>query len=291
MSVVIISSLQDPASKNIKQLLLEKSTWDPINSFDNNPVFLSSKIKDVYIVTIGDRKIFRENIDKEIEKKLKIKPKKIIFISRHTSSMKKPTLTVHPIGNYGEAQFGGKPKTLVKSAPQLMTNLLRLIKKNFRLTNLDYQVCFEVTHHGPYLETPTLFTEIGSTEKEWNNKEAAKIIAQSILDLLEIYRSETYDLNENPVLLGIGGGHYAPRFTDVIFEKKAAFGHMIPSYQINAGNIDDYILEKTIVATPNLKGVYIHRKALKKSQVTGYKNWFENRGIPVISSKELTPLN
>ncbi len=291
MSVVIVSSVKDPASTNIKERLLEQSTWDSVNSFDDIPVFLNSKIEDIYLVTIADRKIFRENLDKEIENKLKIKPKKVIFISKHTSEMKKPTLTVHPIGNYGEAKFGGKSNTLVKSAPLVMTDLLRLIKKNFRLTNLDYQVCFEVTHHGPYLETPTIFAEIGSTEKEWNNKESAKIISQSILDLLEKQKSETDSLNEIPILLGIGGGHYAPRFTDVIFEKKAAFGHMIPSYQINAGIIDNKILEKAIDATPDLKGIYIHRKALKKSQVTYYKNWFLDQGIPVISSKELAPLN
>jgi D-aminoacyl-tRNA deacylase len=290
MSDIIVASTEDPASTNIKQRLLEQSTWDSINSFDDNPVFLNIEIKDTYIVTISNKKIFRENLDKEIENKLNIKPRNIIFISRHTSEMKKPTLTVHPVGNYGEAKFGGKSKTLVKSSPILMTDLLRLIKINYKLTNLEYQVCFEVTHHGPYLETPTIFAEIGSTEKEWNNKESADIIAKAILETLEKNQSQTNSIKEIPVLIGIGGGHYAPRFTDVIFEKNAAFGHMIPSYQINAGNIDDKIFEKTIQATPNLKGIYIHKKALKKSQVTEYKNWFINRGIPVISSKDLAPL-
>ena len=106
---MIVSSIKDPASTNIKERLLEQSSWDSVNSFDNIPVFLNSKIKDVYLVTIADRKIFRENLDKEIENKLKIKPKKVIFISKHTSEMKKPTLTVHPVGNYGDAKFGGKP--------------------------------------------------------------------------------------------------------------------------------------------------------------------------------------
>jgi D-aminoacyl-tRNA deacylase len=232
-----------------------------------------------------------ENLDKEIESKLGIKTKQTIFISRHTSEMEKPTLTVHPIGNYGEAQFGGKPKTLVKSAPRLMTHLLRLIKKNLQSTNLTYQVCYEVTHHGPYIETPTFFVEVGSTEREWNKKEPAKIIAQSILELLGKYHYEEDFSDDIPILLGIGGGHYAPRFTDVVFEKKAAFGHMIPSYQIKAGNIDSEMFEKTLDATPNVKAAYIHKKALKKSQVTEYKKWFQNKGIPVISSKELSALD
>ncbi len=65
---------------------------------------------------------------------------------------------------------------------------------------------------------------------------------------------------------------------------------MIPSYQIDAGNINDEIFKKTLEATPNVKGVYLHKKALKKSQVTEYKKWFQNQSIPVISSKELKDL-
>ena len=63
---------------------------------------------------------------------------------------------------------------------------------------------------------------------------------------------------------------------------------MIPTYQIDAGIINDEMFEKALNATPNVKGVYIHKKELKKSQVTQYRKWFEERGIPVISSKDLT---
>ncbi|MCK5260671.1 MAG: hypothetical protein KAJ44_00645, partial [Thermoplasmatales archaeon] len=156
MTVVIVSSTEDPASTSIKKNLLEQSSWNEVESFDNLPVYRHSTMKDIVIITIRDRKIRYENLDKEIDNKLGIKPKQAIFISRHRSEMGRPTLTVHPIGNYGEAQFGGKPKTLVKSVPRLMTHLLRLIKKNLQSTDLTYQVCYEVTHHGPYLETPTL---------------------------------------------------------------------------------------------------------------------------------------
>ena len=34
----------------------------------------------------------------------------------------------------------------------------------------------------------------------------------------------------------------------------------------------------------------VDRKSLKKSQISEYKNWFQNRGISVISSKELADL-
>jgi len=79
----------------------------------------------------------------------------------------------------------------------------------------------------------------------------AEIIAKSLLELLETYHYEEDLPRDIPVLLGIGGGHYAPRFTDVILEKKAAFGHMIPRYHIDSGNINDEMLEKALQATPN----------------------------------------
>jgi len=291
MVVLIVSSKTDPASINIKNSLLKQSSWNEINTFDGNPVYRHSEMKDVLIATINDSKIRHENLDKEIEDKLGFKLKQIIFASRHRSKMGKPTLTVHPIGNYGKADFGGKPKTLVTSSPRLMTHLLRLIKKNLQLTDLNYQVCYEVTHHGPYLEVPTFFAEVGSTELEWNKKEPAEIIARSISSLIKKYHYEEDLPDDIPVLIGIGGGHYAPRFTDVIFEKKVAFGHMIPSYQIEDGNVDMEIFKKALNATPNVSAIYINKKALKKSQVSEYKQWFQDLGIPVVSSKELPALH
>ena len=290
MTVIIVSSTKDPASTNIKKRLLEQASWNDRGSFNNLPVFEHATMKDVKIVTINDRKIRHENLDKEIKQSLGLEPKQIIFISRHTSKMKKPTLTVHPLGNYGEAKFGGKTKTLVPPAPKLMAHLLRLIKKNLQSTNLNYHVCYEVTHHGPYLEVPTLFAEVGSTEEEWIKKEPAKIIAQSILELLKEFHYEDDFPNDIPVLVGVGGGHYAPRFTDVVFEKKAAFGHMIPSYQIDTDTISSEMFNKALDSTQNVAAVYFDKKALKKSQVTEFKNWFQNKGIPIISSKELTSL-
>ncbi len=290
ITVLIVSSLLDPASINIKERILEQSEWEEIDTFYNNPVYSHLNMKDIVIITINDRKIRHENLDKEIKEKLNLIPKQAIFISRHTSKTGAPTLTTHPIGNYGDAQFGGKTKTLSISSPRLMTHLLRILKKNAEQAKLYHKVCFEVTHHGPYMSIPTLFVEVGSNKEEWIKKEPANIVAKSVLALLSSYHYEEDFTNDIPVLVGIGGGHYAPRFTDVALEKKIAFGHMIPSYHIDAGNINDEMFEKVLQATPDVKGIYFHRKALKKSLVSKYRQWFENRGIPTVSSKELPDL-
>jgi D-aminoacyl-tRNA deacylase len=290
MTVLIISSTEDPAGCNIKKGLLEQTNWEEIDTLYNNPVYRHIDMKDIVIVATNNRTIRHENIDKEIEEKLKIKPKQAIFITRHRSKTGEPTLTTHPIGNYGEAQFGGKTKTLVESSPRLMTHLLRLLDKNAKEVNTYHKVCFEVTHHGPHINIPTLFVEVGSTEEEWQKTKPANIVAKSVIELLQKYHYEEQMPKDIPVLIGIGGGHYAPRFTDIVLEKKSAFGHMIPAYQIKAGNIDEEMLEKAIKFTPGIEAVYLHRKSLKKSQITEYKKWFKEKNIPAISSKTLEDL-
>ncbi|HIG99712.1 MAG TPA: transposase [Thermoplasmata archaeon] len=290
MTVLIVSSAEDPASTNIKYSLLEQTTWEEHGIFYDTPVYRHTSMKNLMMVTIPDKKIRHENIDQEVHDQLNLTPDIAIFLSRHRSKTGEPTLTVHPIGNFSDALFGGQPKTLVLAAPRMMTQILRLIKKNLQQTNLGYKVCYEVTHHGPFLKIPTLFVEVGSTEVQWQQKEPARIIATSLLEMLPTAQYEKNFPKDIPVLLGIGGGHYAPRFTEIALQKKVAFGHMIPTYKIDEGAIDDEILEKTMQATPDFTGVYLHKKDLKKSQVTHFRNWFENRNIPILSSKEFKDL-
>ena len=290
MTVLIISSTEDPASTHIKHGLLEHSPWEEHGSFYNTPVYRHTSMKNLALVTIPDKKIRHENIDIELHDQLSLTPDIAIFLSRHRSKTGEPTLTVHPIGNFSDAQFGGQPKTLIPTVPKLMTHLLRLIAKNLQKTDLTYKVCYEVTHHGPYLQIPTVFVEVGSTEIQWQQKEPATIIATSLLEMLPSHQNEDDFPKDIPVLIGIGGGHYAPRFTEIALQKNVAFGHMIPTYKIDEGAITDEILEQAMQKTPGFTGVYLHKKDLKKSQVTYFRNWFQTRGITVISSKDLKDL-
>jgi len=286
MTVLIIASNKDPASINIKNCLLKQSQWENINTFYENKVYKNIKNQNLIIITINDRKILHDNIDTEVQKNLGLKPKLAIFISRHTSKTGNPTLTLHPIGNYGKALFGGRDKKLIQSSPIIMTELLRILKRNANEKNLYHNVCFEVTHHGPNISIPSLFIEVGSNPDEWKKISPANVVAKSILELFELSYIENRS-TDIPVLIGLGGGHYAPRFTDIALERKVAFGHMIPTYQINSGVIDELMIEEVIKNTRNLSGVYIHRKALKKSQVTEFKKIFKNKGIRIISSNDL----
>ena len=289
MVTLIVSSTEDPASTNMKKYLLIDYNWSEIEEMFGHAVYSSDDLNSI-IVTIDDRHIRHEEIDKEVEDHLGIKIHQMVTVSRHRSKTGEPTLSTHPLGNFGEAKFGGRDRTFVKSSPKLMTTLLRLIKKHATARNLYHQVTFEATHHGPYVHVPAFYAEVGSNENEWRNDLPAKVVADSILELLSSYGSERDLPGDIPVLVGIGGGHYVPRFTDLVFKKNVAFGHMIPNYQIDTGLIDMGILQKVFDATPGFSGVYIHRKSLKKSVTREFERMFRDMDVRVWRSADLDPL-
>ncbi len=271
---LILTSQDDLASLNIREKLLAMDDWKKIGMFHNFPVYKSEKF---YLVHLKIQKIYAENIDMQIREKLKIDFDNIIVASKHRSSAGIRSLTVHPIGNWGKAEYGGKERTVVKTNPHLMTEALRLLKKNNNLE--EYNVSFEATHHGPYLETPTFFIEIGSTEEEWRDDRAGEILAKTIMELEE---------KRYTPALGIGGGHYMPRITDVALQYKISFGHMLPSYAVEYANEDT--IKMACEKTDNCKHAYIHRKGLKSEQKKKVLGILEKLGIKIISSKELEKL-
>ena len=76
-----------------------------------------------------------------------------------------------------------KKKTLCNSSALLQKTAF--LKLNELTKNTKYQVTLECTHHGPFLEKPCMFIEIGSSIQQWKDKNAAKIIANTIQYLLK----------------------------------------------------------------------------------------------------------
>jgi D-aminoacyl-tRNA deacylase len=92
----------------------------------------------------------------------------IVFISRHSSLSGTPTLSVHTPGNLGEAKLGGIPRRVSVSPANAMIDVLKVMMRLKEKMRLDYEVCYAVTHHGPSLNVPTMFSELGSSSKQWN---------------------------------------------------------------------------------------------------------------------------
>lgn len=214
-----------------------------------------------------------------------------VFLSRHKSEAGTKSLTVHHLGNFGkEAPVGGVPEKLCGCLPQLEAAYLRaLAKKNEEtaLVNEGFVVSLEATHHGPYhSEKNCLFIELGSSEKEWSNEKAAQILAETVLEetpnLISV-NSQNKNGNKDVVVVGFGGGHYAPDFTKLVLRQPYAFGHICAKYAL------EYLNESTfnqMIEKSGAKEIVLDWKGLKdgKEKVMTFS---EKSGLPIKRVQDL----
>lgn len=272
---LVVTSEEDIASMNIRERLLAMADWEERGEFDGSPVLAHG---DFIMILIREIHLEADNLDRRIKNEVGLEPDCMIFASRHKSQSGLRTLTVHPIGNYGEAKFGGRERTVVPAAPRSMTQALLLLKRH--ASGLDFNISFECTHHGPYLETPCFFIEIGSDEVAWPEVEPGNAIARTILDL-----DPAGEVSRDRIAIGVGGGHYAPRHSHLVMDRQISIGHMIPSYALD--NVDDDTVSQVIERTPGCKVVYFHRKAMNKPRYRELKGIFEEKGIRAVRSSDL----
>lgn len=272
--MLIATSLADPASTNIRERLLEAEGWEEIGTFDDQPAYQRG---DRVLVTIKEMHLHRDHLDRQVSEDLGIRVEVVAYASRHRSESGMRSFTVHPLGNFREAEFGGLPRRLVTTAPHWMTQALRLLAR--RVARLDYTVSFEATHHGPYLEAPTFYIEVGSDERAWLNLEAARAIADVLLELQP---------ERGLVALGIGGGHYVPRITDVALRRRVSFGHLIPSYV--AGSLDDDMLYQAMEKSPEVEVAYVHRKAFRAAERRRLEEMLRDHGLRVVRQADIDPV-
>ncbi len=175
-------------------------------------------------------------------------PPSLVFPSVHRSATSRAALTVHPLGNPGEAtDVGGRPRTLVPTDPRRMADALRKISEV--AAALGWASSFEATHHGPAVEQPAFFVEIGAPDHA-HPPEAALAAYARLLPALE----------EDPrdrVALGLGGGHYAPHFSELVLERQWAFGHLLPRHARAVATPD--LLARAAELSPGLAGTIYHR--------------------------------
>jgi len=273
--LLILSSGNDLASTNIKQRMLELGGWEEAGQAFGSKALRRGRF---VVATFADEHLYHDHPDREASEALNEDWEAVVYLSRHRSASGNRSLTVHPIGNYGAADFGGTEGTLVPSAPRLMTAALRALKR--RAAALDYSVSYEVTHHGPTLATPTFFIEIGSGEKEWLEEPPAEAIARALTEA---------DEEDDVVAVGVGGGHYAPRFTDVCLERRLSFGHMLPNYQLKGKGPDEWerMFDLAVAATPGTEAAYFHRKAMDKKAYRHLAGYAGERGVSVVRAADL----
>lgn len=269
---LIITSKEDIASMNIREQLMRGWGWKEIGEFEGSPILA---FQNFLMVTIPEIHLDRDNVDRRIKEATGEEFEVVVFASRHRAESKIPTLTVHPIGNFSKADFGGIDRTLVRASPHLMTSSLRNLKE--KAADLGFGISFETTHHGPYLETPSFFIEIGSDESFWTHQKAAERIAEVIMDTEE---------RRGEVVLCAGGGHYAPRFTDLALGSDISIAHMAANYALDA-LMDEAVMKEMIAKSGNPKMVYFHRKSMPKQKYRALEEKFAGFGIESVRSGDL----
>ena len=244
---LIIASEADTASINLRDRLLEMAEWKEDGEFDGKNIWYLSKdygnfcLSGTRLITIEKLHIHAEGIDRKLVEETGIDVKNVVFLSRHKAASGRPSLTVHPIGNWGKADYGGQEGRVSGASPQWMTGLLLSIYRN-RLPG--YDVCFEATHHGPLIDKPTMFLEIGSGEEQWELREPAEALIKSLLEL---------EPAEGVAVVGIGGGHYTPRFTEAALSHEMCLGHMVANYGLPS--LTPTLLDDAIKAS-DAEGLY-----------------------------------
>lgn len=220
--ILVAYSSRDLAGSNIAKEVLNnfpfKQTSD---AYQEKPIY-SAEIggKQVNLVTLKDETLYAQNLSEHFSK-----PELIVFLSRHSSQSGKPTLSVHSPGNFAEAELGGLPRTLSVCPALAMRDALQTMAQLKMEMLLDYEVSYECTHHGPSLNVPTMFVELGSSPQQWIDSEAAEVVAKAAMKSIADFRT-----CDQTAVLGIGGPHYNQRFTQMALNNEAVFGHMIPKY-------------------------------------------------------------
>lgn len=238
--ILIVASNKDTASLNIrKQMLSDYDFKEKKREFQSNPAYETTiGTNTVELITLNDESAQAQYLP-TLFKGLNL----VIFISKHSSISGTPTLSVHAPGNLAEAELGGIAHMVSISPANCMREALKAMMKLKDELRLDYQVCYEGTHHGPSLDVPTMFAELGGSQRQWADTKAAEVVAHAAMEAVGKFES-----SPAKTVLGIGGPHYNARFTNMALNKELAFGHIIPKYavsQVNT-NIIRHCVERTL---------------------------------------------
>lgn len=270
--ILLVSSNKDIASLNIaKQVLNHYAFERQPGVFQENPVYETNfNGKSIRLVTLNSESVYAQSLDDSFTS-LEL----IVFISKHSSASGTPTLSVHTPGNLGKAELGGLPRTVSVSPANTMRDVLKAMTRLKEEMQLDYEVSYECTHHGPSLDVPTMFAELGSSPKQWNDSKASEAVAHATMEAIAKL-SESHA----KVALGIGGPHYSGKFTRLALKNKTAFGHIIPKYAITY--VDLEILRQCIKKTlEKVESLILDWKGIKGENKSELIEMLAKTGLPI----------
>lgn len=275
--IKIVYSGDDPAGSKVASQLRKNHGFAEEKIFEKNNRKLriwKNEEKQIDLVEVGERlsteteylNQFPEVFESEL----------IFFASRHRAESATPCFTAHAPGNFThENEFGGNPRELARTSAKASACLLRYLKKKENERKLNgFGVFREATHHGPTsLPWPCVFAELGSTEKEWGDEEAAENLAKAIL-----YAAENFEKEEGAVSIGFGGTHYCSKFSSLEFGGGNCFSH-IASKHVLDGIEEEPVKQAVEKTVERVEEVLLDWKGTNLQQREKLKKIFSEQGI------------
>ena len=293
---------------NILSEVLKIEGWGEAQDFPHGMVTIH-EVCEVQILLIDDLHILADGIDKEHEVSTGFSVDEVLVLSKHASASEVPALTLHAIGVPGETPHGesarsGGIKGQAVPPSTRFGDMFRTMRKIAIEASLDkeYDITLEATHHGPLLDSPALYLEIGSDEERWADSRAARVWAQTIsicVGMAEDTQQREWP-GDGDVMIGLGGGHYAPRHKAIISETEVWVGHILANYAIVFEDQEEpspagpwkhsvrTAVESTRVAFPG-GNVFAHldRKSFKGWQRQALYSLLSELDVPVRRGKEI----
>ncbi len=317
MVTLLIVSAPDIASVIQGEALLARGGWEPRESVEEGKVWVH-KNADVCLWWFGKRVLMENHLDHRFAETSGYEVEEVIFLSRHYAASARPSLTLHVIGVPGEtplgevAEFGGIKGQVVLPNTRFAAWYRLMCEAAHRHQLVpEFELTIETTHHGPSLGVPTMFIEIGSSESHWNRTDAAEAWADVMVKGLGLDDGDgegdwdSLDLEEREVakiMIGIGGGHYAPRHSDVLRKTNCWAGHQLANYALEMQKPDDenwdpdegiypegawrhsiqVSVDSTRAAFPGgIVMAHLDRKSFKGWQRRVIKRWLQELDVPV----------
>lgn len=294
---VLVESLPDTASVNAADRLREDHDWqDTAHLVDGRAVRVTSEATTpdghpIFLATIGSWHVSREGLGEEIAAAIGRPIEALLVLSRHRAASGVPSFTAHPVGNAGpEAAAGGAPRTPTPTHPGLLTAALHALDVAIAPVDLPHTVGFEATHHGPHTAVPVVFIEIGSDESHWGDGSAGGVLARAAWSAIQ-----SAPTVPEVSVMGLGGGHYAPRFTDLVRETGASVGHMLASYHWDDGVGPDREVLASFLAASAPPGrerpdaVYFDKKSFKGPVRGALRDALADLDVRVVRTGDLPP--
>jgi D-aminoacyl-tRNA deacylase len=220
--------------------------------------FISSSHKNVKLHIHNGSLLRLENLDEVYPD-----ARSFIFLSKHRSDSKIPTLTCHCTGNFADNPYGGNPREIAISYPGLQKAYLKAITAA-RHRVPKYDIVIEATHHGPTsLKKPVLFVELGSTEEQWADRHTASVMCETLLGILgnSLERCKM-------VGIALGGTHYPTKFNKLLLESEFGLAAVASKHNLEAINEQmlNQMIEKSVEKVTHIivdsKGLGSHKERI-----------------------------